>query len=79
MYDKKPIIFHGGCHGCTQQLIHSIEFCRNCQYFNGDWSLPNLNNEYPNEAEILVAKMTANKSKLSFKHELRNLLYRILT
>jgi hypothetical protein len=34
----KPL-FHGGCHGCQQPLGE----CPGCQYFEADWSLPNLN------------------------------------
>jgi hypothetical protein len=46
------ILFHGGCHGCTQQQLHNTEFCYDCQYFEADWSKPSLNNEPPNEAEL---------------------------
>jgi hypothetical protein len=38
-------IFHGGCHGCTQQDIHGEYFCVGCRYFQADWALPNLSNE----------------------------------
>jgi hypothetical protein len=75
----KQMVFHGGCHGCTQQQIHSISFCQNCCYFDTDWELPNLNNAYPTDAEIYVAKVKASIQKLSFKHKLRNWLYKILT
>ena len=41
------VIFHGGCHGCTQQLKRpeGVDFCVRCQYFDADWSLESLNNE----------------------------------
>ncbi len=46
------VLFHGGCHGCTQQDIHSTDFCIKCKYFNADWSLQDLNNRPLDEAEI---------------------------
>jgi hypothetical protein len=45
-------MFHGGCHGCTQQTKHGIDFCYDCQYFEADWDKPDLNNRPPTEAEI---------------------------
>tara|TARA_R100001244_G_scaffold36527_1_gene33469 strand:- start:2379 stop:2588 length:210 start_codon:yes stop_codon:yes gene_type:complete len=47
------VIFHGGCHGCTQQLFEGVDFCRGCQYFDADWSLPSLNNEEPSSADLI--------------------------
>ena len=38
-------IFHGGCVDCTMQDKKGIGYCVGCQYFNCDWSLPNLNNK----------------------------------
>ena len=38
-------LFHGGCHGCTQQQLHGINFCDRCQYRNADWDKPDLNNK----------------------------------
>lgn len=46
-------LFHGGCHGCTMQEIKGIGGCVGCQYFEGDWSLPNLNDEYSREKKKL--------------------------
>lgn len=38
-------IFHGGCHGCTNQGFFGFEKCRECQYYpendQCDWSKPN--------------------------------------
>ena len=49
------ILFHGGCHGCTQQQIHGhTTFCYGCQYHDANWSLPDLNNKnYNRFNEIL--------------------------
>ena len=47
------IVFHGGCNKCTQQLIHGVDFCYNCQFFEADWSKPDLNNRKPTKAEIV--------------------------
>ena len=44
--------FHGGCRGCSQQAIHGVDFCYNCQYFEANWEKPNLNNRPPSEAEL---------------------------
>ncbi len=44
-------LFHGGCHGCTQQESKGIDFCIGCQYFDADWNLPDLNNREPTETE----------------------------
>jgi len=46
------ILFHGGCHGCTQQDKHGPDFCFDCCYFNADWNKPSLNNKPPTPAEI---------------------------
>ena len=43
--------FHGGCHYCTQQDIHGVEFCMGCQYFDANWNLPNLSNRPATKAE----------------------------
>ena len=45
-------IFHGGCHGCTQQKTHGTRFCYDCRYFDAKWDKPDLNNRPPDEAEI---------------------------
>ena len=42
----EQILFHGGCHGCTQQEEKGLEFCVGCQYFNADWSLPSWHSTY---------------------------------
>ena len=39
------VLYHGGCHGCTQQLIKGGQVCEGCQYRRADWNLPSLNNE----------------------------------
>jgi hypothetical protein len=46
------ILFHGGCHDCTQQDKHGTDFCFDCCYFNADWNKPSLNNKPPSPAEI---------------------------
>jgi hypothetical protein len=46
------ILFHGGCHGCTQQSTQGTDFCFDCCYFYADWSKPNLNNQAPSKADI---------------------------
>lgn len=40
------IIFHGGCHGCSMQQKKGLHYCTGCQYFEADWSLPDLNDEH---------------------------------
>jgi hypothetical protein len=42
-------LFHGGCHGCTMQTKKGISYCVGCQYFDADWSLPDLNDEHKRE------------------------------
>ena len=39
-------IFHGGCLGCTNQEIYSIDYCKECMYYNFDVfsDRPNLHN-----------------------------------
>lgn len=51
------LAFHGGCDGCTQQMINAVEFCMSCQYFDGDWDLPNLSNKPPTPAELKRAEL----------------------
>jgi hypothetical protein len=38
---EKPI-FHGGCLQCKSQEKHGINRCLGCQYFEADWSKPDL-------------------------------------
>lgn len=42
-------IFHGGCHGCTMQQKKGLGYCVQCQYFDANWDLPDLNNEHARE------------------------------
>ncbi len=55
------ILFHGGCHGCTQQEIHTegADFCIGCQYFQADWSKPDLNNKPESLADTIRAEIKA--------------------
>ncbi len=57
-------LFHGGCHGCTQQETNDIDFCIECKYFDADWGLPSLNNRPPTETEI-IKKELKKKYKLN--------------
>ena len=54
-------LFHGGCHGCTQQDKHGPDFCFDCCYFDADWNKPNLNNEPPSEADITRLAVVASR------------------
>jgi hypothetical protein len=60
---KPRILFHGGCHGCTQQQLHGTDFCFDCQYFGPDWSKPNLNNSPPSQADIERLRIVAARSR----------------
>ena len=53
MNDVKQVIFHGGCHGCTQQAIHSVDFCYDCRYFDAEWNKPDLNNKPPDPVDLI--------------------------
>lgn len=53
----KITIFHGGCHGCTQQEINGIDFCVRCQYFDANWNLPDLNNREPSQFNLERARL----------------------
>ena len=44
-------MFHGCCHGCTQQELHGTEFCAGCRYFDTNWALPDLNNRAPTDVD----------------------------
>lgn len=37
-WETERKIYHGGCHGCVEDQ----KFCKGCQYYKADWSLPNL-------------------------------------
>lgn len=50
---RGTILFHGGCHGCTQQQLNGIRFCTGCQYFAGDWALEDLNNAEPSYSDVV--------------------------
>jgi len=56
-------LFHGGCHGCTQQDIHEVEYCMGCCYFDADWSLPNLSNKPLTNAEEKRRELLAKYGK----------------
>lgn len=49
-------IFHGGCIGCTMQDAKGLGYCTGCQYFEGHWRLPDLNNKHIEE-EIEMSKI----------------------
>lgn len=36
------IVFHGGCQSCDSQMKFGIMRCKGCQYFQADWSKPDL-------------------------------------
>jgi hypothetical protein len=54
-------IFHGGCHGCTQQELNGVKFCMGCCYFEANWKLPSLSNRPPTAAEIMRNKLKKNQ------------------
>ena len=73
---KEQIIFHGGCHGCTQQAkTKGTDICKGCQYLNADWRLPDLNNEPPSTADIERARL--NKGTLMLSPKTVTLLHRL--
>lgn len=39
---NKKIVFHGGCLDCSSQKKHGVRRCLGCQYFEANWSKPNL-------------------------------------
>ena len=45
-------LFHGGCHGCTQQEKHGTDFCYDCKFFDADWNKPDLSNCPPSKSDI---------------------------
>lgn len=51
------VIFHGGCHGCSQQEVEALSFCQGCRYFAPDWNLPSLCNAEPGVEEVVRAKL----------------------
>lgn len=54
----EKVIFHGGCHGCTQQQdTGGYEICTGCRYFEADWTLPNLNNQPLSDDDIVRARL----------------------
>jgi hypothetical protein len=55
------ILFHGGCHDCTQQDKHGLNFCFDCSYFNADWNKPSLNNKPPSEADNARLSVVASR------------------
>ena len=49
---EAKVIFHGGCLGCLTQHKRGVDECRNCQYFDADWSLPDLSERKPDPVDI---------------------------
>ncbi len=60
---KPEYLFHGGCCGCSHQLLEGVEFCVRCQYFDADWSLPDFNNRPLNKMEKKRAELKAQKPR----------------
>ena len=75
-------IFHGGCHGCTQQDEKGTEHCAGCCNFDCDWSLPDLNNSRPSrderERERIKRKLSLGDSGDAQSGDFINRLRRIL-
>jgi len=44
--------FHGGCEGCSRQKELGVDRCVECQFFDANWDLPNLNNSLPSKADL---------------------------
>lgn len=55
-------LFHGGCHGCTQQEKNGVDFCVGCQFFLPNWDLPNLSDAVPDSDRV--------KLRLKIKHNI---------
>jgi hypothetical protein len=51
--------FHGGCEGCTQQLLHGLGVCKNCCYLDANWDLPSLNNVPTTDVDKLREQIKA--------------------
>jgi len=60
---SKIIKFHGGCHLCTQQTLHGVDFCQLCRYFDKQWKLPNLSNKPPRPADIIREEIKKRNGK----------------
>lgn len=59
------ILFHGGCHGCTQQEVNGLDFCVKCRYFDADWSLPNLSNQIDESDYVKISLKNKHSMPLS--------------
>jgi len=66
MKNKDIIMFHGGCHNCTNQITKGIDFCRLCQFFDVEWHKPNLNSAKASEATIARAEVLDRYDKKMF-------------
>jgi len=52
------VMFHGGCHGCSQQVkTNSYAACKRCRYLGANWSLPNMNNEPASKADLIRSQL----------------------
>jgi hypothetical protein len=45
-----------------------IKYCVGCQYFDADWSLPDLNDEHAKEAERIVRIKDRARAEAKIKH-----------
>jgi hypothetical protein len=41
-YHRPIKSYHGGCLGCYSQDLNGLEVCKGCQYYDTDWSKPDL-------------------------------------
>ena len=35
--------YHGGCYGCSRDGMSAKGYCKECQFYQADWSLPDKN------------------------------------
>jgi len=50
------VIFNGSCLTCESQEKYGKGRCTYCMYFEGDWSLPDLNTVHFTEHQELLRK-----------------------
>lgn len=48
MRKKIQHLFHGGCHGCE----NDISVCPMCQYMEADWDKPDLNTQNTKDKKV---------------------------
>ena len=68
-------ILHGGCIGCSMQDTKGIGYCIDCQYFECNWDLPDLNDWHAKDKRRNIARNIAKALRRDFWKRVYHLFF----